>query len=127
MISDSLQILGYHDQASDIAEIIISAGMNETNEIPEIDKMASAVSKMVHDSVASYVQRDLELAREVIEQDDAVDELFETVKRKLIATSHNSPMWVSWLFNDSICLSNLFRILSEPPCDIIFRSLVRRN
>ena len=84
MISDSLQILGYHDQASDIAEIIISAGMNETNEIPEIDKMASAVSKMVHDSVASYVQRDLELAREVIEQDDAVDELFETVKRKLM-------------------------------------------
>ena len=58
--------------------------MNETNEIPEIDKMASAVSKMMHDSVASYVQRDLELAREVIEQDDAVDELFEMVKKKLM-------------------------------------------
>ena len=81
MITDMERI---GDQASDIAEIIISAGMNETNEIPEIDKMASAVSKMVHDSVASYVQRDLELAREVIEQDDAVDELFETVKRKLM-------------------------------------------
>ena len=81
MITDMERI---GDQASDIAEIIISAGMNETNEIPEIDKMASAVSKMVHDSVASYVQRDLELAREVIEQDDAVDELFETVKKKLM-------------------------------------------
>ena len=81
MISDMERI---GDQASDIAEIIISAGMNETNGIPEIDKMASAVSKMVHDSVASYVQRDLELAREVIEQDDAVDELFETVKKKLM-------------------------------------------
>ena len=73
MITDMERI---GDQASDIAEIIISAGMNETN--------ASAVSKMVHDSVASYVQRDLELAREVIEQDDAVDELFETVKKKLM-------------------------------------------
>ena len=81
MITDMERI---GDQASDIAEIIISAGMNETNEIPEIDKMASAVLKMVHDSVASYVQRDLELAREVIEQDDAVDELFETVKKKLM-------------------------------------------
>ena len=81
MITDMERI---GDQASDIAEIIISAGMNETNEIPEIDKMASAVSKMVHDSVASYVQRDLELAREVIEQDDAVDELFEMVKKKLM-------------------------------------------
>ena len=81
MITDMERI---GDQASDIAEIIISAGMNETNEIPEIDKMASAVSKMVHDSVASYVQRDLELAREVIEQDDVVDELFETVKKKLM-------------------------------------------
>ena len=78
MITDMERI---GDQASDIAEIIISAGMNE---IPEIDKMASAVSKMVHESVASYVQRDLELAREVIEQDDAVDELFETVKKKLM-------------------------------------------
>ena len=76
MITDMERI---GDQASDI-----SAGMNETNEIPEIDKMASAVLKMVHDSVASYVQRDLELAREVIEQDDAVDELFETVKKKLM-------------------------------------------
>ena len=81
MITDMERI---GDQASDIAEIIISAGMNETNAIPEIDKMASAVSKMVHDRVASYVQRDLELAREVIEQDDAVDELFETVKKKLM-------------------------------------------
>ena len=33
------------DQASDIAEIINSAGMNETNEIPEIDKMASTYTE----------------------------------------------------------------------------------
>ena len=79
-ISAALKMITDMERIGDQA----SAGMNETNEIPEIDKMASAVSKMVHDSVASYVQRDLELAREVIEQDDAVDELFETVKRKLM-------------------------------------------
>ena len=81
MITDMERI---GDQASDIAEIIISAGMNETNEIPEIDEMTIAVSKMVHDSVASYVKRDLERARKVIEEDDEVDELFETVKKKLM-------------------------------------------
>ena len=55
--------------------------------------MASAVSKMVHDSVASYVQRDLELAREVIGQDDAVDELFETVKKKLMRLISAGRRW----------------------------------
>ena len=49
-----------------------------------IIKMSEAASKMVRDSVNAYVEKDLDLARKVMENDDAVDELFEEVKTTLI-------------------------------------------
>ena len=82
MISDMERI---GDQASDIAEIIISEKKSEGAEIPKIGKMSEAVAKMVRDSVTAYVKKDLELSRNVMEADDAVDELFEENKRDLIA------------------------------------------
>ena len=47
--------------------------------------------RMVTGSVDAYVKRDLEAARLVIEQDDAVDEYFERVKDYLIDIIANSP------------------------------------
>ena len=82
MITDMERI---GDQASDIAEIIISEKKSEGAEIPKIGKMSEAVAKMVRDSVTAYVKKDLELSRNVMEADDAVDELFEGNKRDLIA------------------------------------------
>ena len=82
MITDMERI---GDQASDIAEIIISEKKSEGAEIPKIGKMSEAVAKMVRDSVTAYVKRDLELSRKVMEADDAVDQLFEENKRDLIA------------------------------------------
>ena len=38
----------------------------------------------MRDSVNAYVEKDLELSRKVIEDDDVVDELFEEVKTTLI-------------------------------------------
>ena len=72
------------DQASDIAEIIISEKKSEGAEIPKIGKMSEAVAKMVRDSVTAYVKKDLELSRSVMEADDAVDTLFDENKRDLI-------------------------------------------
>ena len=40
---------------------------------------------MVKDSVESYINRDVALARSLDARDDRVDELFETVKRDLVA------------------------------------------
>ena len=81
MITDMERI---GDQAADIAEIIISERKTDKNEIPKIIKMSEAASKMVHDSVAAYVKKDLSLSWSVIEYDDVVDELFEENKRDLI-------------------------------------------
>lgn len=81
MITDMERI---GDQASDIAEIIITEDKSEAQDIPMIIKMSEAVSKMVRDSVNAYVEKDLDLARKVMENDDVVDELFEEVKTTLI-------------------------------------------
>ena len=72
------------DQASDIAEIIITEEKSEAQDIPKIIKMSEAAGKMVRDSVNAYVEKDLELSRKVIKDDDIVDELFEEVKTTLI-------------------------------------------
>lgn len=72
------------DQASDIAEIIITEKKSEAQDIPMIIKMSEAAAKMVRDSVNAYVEKDLDLARKVMENDDIVDELFEEVKTTLI-------------------------------------------
>ena len=81
MITDMERI---GDQTSDIAEIIISAGMSEVSDIKGISEMAEATSRMVHDSVLAYVNKDLALARKVMDADDEVDRLFDKVKHKLV-------------------------------------------
>ena len=63
MITDMERI---GDQAADIAEIIVSENKSETLEIPTIVKMSEAASKMVHDSIVAYVNKDLALSWQVI-------------------------------------------------------------
>lgn len=81
MITDMERI---GDQASDIAEIIISAGMSQVGNFTDITKMAVADSQMVHDSVLAYVNKDLALAHKVMSADDEVDKLFDSVKKRLV-------------------------------------------
>jgi phosphate transport system protein len=81
MISDMERI---GDQASDIAEITKYIVNNETKSRVHIADMAKATIKMVTDSIESYVKKDLEMARSVIEYDDVVDDLFDEVKKELI-------------------------------------------
>ncbi len=81
MITDMERI---GDQASDIAEIIISEKKSKGADIPKIVQMSEAAAGMVRDSVAAYVEKDLEMSRRVMEADDVVDRLFEENKRELI-------------------------------------------
>lgn len=81
MITDMERI---GDQASDIAEIIISEKMSEATEIPKVGQMSEAAARMVRDSVSAYVEKDLELSRKVMESDDEVDMMFVENKQELI-------------------------------------------
>lgn len=81
MITDMERI---GDQTADIAEIIISAGMSEAGDVKKIEEMSAGVARMVNDSVTAYVERDLELARKVMEADDNIDGLFDDIRGSII-------------------------------------------
>jgi len=87
MITDMERI---GDQAADIAEITKHIDANRSISKVHIKGMAKAVIKMVTDSVDSFVKSDLNLARDVIKQDDIVDGLFDTVKKELIVLIRNN-------------------------------------
>ena len=83
MISDMERI---RDQASDIAEIVKHIDRRNIDGDTHISAMAKETIKMVTDSIESFVKKDIELATDVIKQDDNVDELFNKVKDELIET-----------------------------------------
>jgi len=86
MITDMERI---GDQAADISEIAKHLiGKKYIIDLEHIPKMAEATSKMVTDSIDAFVKRDLDLARQVIEYDDIVDDLFDKVKSDVIDLIH---------------------------------------
>ena len=81
MITDMERI---GDQAADIAEIIITAHINEPEDTFHIRAMADASMKMVTDSIDAFVEKDVNLAKGVVEYDDVVDGYFDEIKENLI-------------------------------------------
>lgn len=82
MITDMERI---GDHAADISELtLLMAGKPYIREITDIEQMAKETTVMVTKSVDAYVNRDLEMAREVIAMDDMVDDLFNKVKSEII-------------------------------------------
>ena len=81
MITDMERI---GDQASDIAEIVVSAQLSEATDFPKIVEMSVEVTHMVEDSITAFVDKNLELAGNVEARDDVVDMMFDSVKNQLI-------------------------------------------
>lgn len=73
------------DHASDICELVID--MKDEKRDYDFDKfkdMYTDVSIMLLDSINAYINRDIELARKIIDMDDLVDRCFEKNKEDLI-------------------------------------------
>ena len=82
MITDMERI---GDHASDISEITLVLAKQENVKILEqVKTMAKETARMVIKSVEAFVDRDVNLAKQVIKQDDVVDQLFNEVKGELI-------------------------------------------
>lgn len=81
MISDMERI---GDQASDIAEIAGYIEGESAKKHTHIKAMGEAATVMVTEAIKSFVNRDLDLARKVMGDDDVVDAHFEDVKKEII-------------------------------------------
>lgn len=83
MITDMERI---GDHAVDISEItIMLADQPYIKKLEHIQQMAKETTLMVVGSIEAFVNKNLEQARKVIEQDDIVDDLFIKVKDEIVA------------------------------------------
>jgi len=94
IISSALKIITdmerIGDHAADISDNITYMSKDDyTPHIYDILKMADKAGQMVKDSVRAFVQKDLDLAKEVLTKDDEVDALFLKAKLDLIKKLHN--------------------------------------
>lgn len=82
MVTDMERIA---DLAADISEMtVILAGSPYPDKADNIKKMSMETVWMLQRAVESYVDRNMEIAREVIAHDDLVDKLFLSVRSDLI-------------------------------------------
>ena len=82
MITDMERI---GDHAVDISEIkIMLAGKPYINKLEHIQSMPKETTVMLVQSIDAYVNKNLEQAQKVIDQDDIVDNLFVSAKDELI-------------------------------------------
>lgn len=73
------------DQASDIAEIVISlSDRNYIKDLVHLKAMGELGVRMARESVESFIKNDATLADRIIAADDEMDELFCVVKDELI-------------------------------------------
>ena len=88
MISTALKLITdmerIGDHAADISELAIMLRDLPQMNSNSLREMAVQTSSMLISSVEAYVEQDEEKAREVIRQDDVVDDLFVTVKKEMI-------------------------------------------
>lgn len=80
------------DHAADISEMTILMGENSRiDQYSHIKKMSSETMLMLNHSIEAYVEKNIEKAKEVIEHDDVVDELFSEAKKDIISLILNNP------------------------------------
>lgn len=86
MITDMERIA---DQAVDISDLVVKMSkLPYADAVKEIPEMADRVQEMVKNAAKSFVERDGELAKAVCRADDAVDDLFDLVKKRLTTIVH---------------------------------------
>ncbi len=87
MITD-LERIG--DQAGDIASLVLQFKDEKyCKPLVHLPKMAKLCKEMVKDSVASFINKDLELALSLKDRDDKIDELFDIIKSEMVEIIKN--------------------------------------
>ncbi len=88
MVSSALKIVTdlerIGDHAQDIAELVLRiSDANVMENVGHIIEMASKAKLMMKNGIRAYTTRNTELAYQVIEADDEVDDLFNEVKEEI--------------------------------------------
>ncbi len=86
------------DHAVDIADLLkqMNGGDGHGKDVvgknihSQLNEMGTEIQKMLKDSIIAYIQRDMDLARNVIARDDVVDTLYHDIKSQLVQMIQSS-------------------------------------
>ncbi len=99
------------DEAENIAErSILLAKEPPLKPYVNLTLMAEHVKTMIEDAVISFFQRDVELAKRVIQRDDFVDELYHQLERELMTYVLEDPRNISRVINLSFVARHFERM-----------------
>lgn len=84
------------DHAEGIAKIVLMIG-NEPPLKPLIDipRMAEKTIDMLHSSLGSFIERNVDTARKIVADDDEVDDLYDQVFRELLTFMAEDPKTIT--------------------------------
>ncbi|WP_308635015.1 phosphate signaling complex protein PhoU [Paenibacillus silvisoli] len=84
------------DLSVDIAKVVVRLeGQQLVKPLIDLPRMAEITAQMIHESIQSYVDENVNLACKMAQDDDKVDALFSEVIRDLFALMIENPMTVS--------------------------------
>ncbi len=99
------------DEAENIAQrSILLAKEPPLKPYVNLNLMSEHVKTMIEDAVISFFQKDVELAKKVIQRDDLVDELYHQLERELITYVLENPANISRVINLSFIARHFERI-----------------
>lgn len=81
MITDMERI---GDHAVDVADLVLNLSDCKYGKMNEIVELSTEIINMIHDAVQSYIEKDFNKAKNVIAQDDVIDNLYHAIKKDLV-------------------------------------------
>ena len=106
------------DQAADISELtIIMSDCPYNLKQDTIRKMAGETILMLMHALEAYVEKDMDKAKEVIDHDNIVDQLFLAVKAELIDVMNNVPEYAEHAA-DLLMVNNYLERIGDHACNI---------
>ena len=108
-ISNDLERVGDHavNIAHALSYIVESPPLPQ---LPELEEMTGLATEMLNDALAAFVKADSDLAREIGERDDRVDELHENVFRIVLTHMMEDPRKIGAGIDMILVSRNLERI-----------------
>ncbi len=115
IIEDLNRIGRYAHDIAEVSEVFEVQG--HFTRMVNIRHMAGLVVDMVHDSIESFTNREVPMARELFERDDEVDCLYDTIFREILTYMMEDPKKITAGINHILVARYLERI-ADHSCNI---------
>lgn len=109
-VSANLERIG--DYSKNIAKrtTVLASGGDITGSAAALRRMAREVERMLRDALDAYIQRDAELATEVIDRDEEVDQMYNGLFRELLTFMAEDPRNISSCMHLHFIAKNIERM-----------------